>query len=293
MSTIPPRVHQAHSEGAFEDAVEAALLRSKWERSPATGYSHELGVDTSELAAFLRASQLDAWERLMETYGETEEYAVQRFAAHVAKQIDERGLLDVLRHGVVQRNIKLRLAYFRPAHTLAAGALDEYNANRLTVVRQFRYSAAEPTKSLDLAFFANGLPIASAELKNPLTGQSVEDAKRQYRTDRDPNELFFARRSLVHFAVDPDLVFLTTRLAGARTRFLPFNMGTGGPGNIGGAGNPPAAPGAEYAVSYLFDQVMQRDNWLDLLYRYLHVEDEAAKAGKAPATVPAPHTSSR
>ncbi|MEU8777186.1 DEAD/DEAH box helicase family protein [Streptomyces sp. NPDC048606] len=282
MPITPARAHEAHSEGAFEDAVEAALLRSEWERGPATAYSHELGIDTSELSAFFRSSQPEMWERLMETYSETEESAIQRFAAHVAKQVDERGLLDVLRHGVVQRNLKLRLAYFRPAHTLAAGALDEYDANRLTVVRQFRYSAADPTKSLDLAFFVNGLPIASAELKNPLTGQSVEDAKRQYRTDRDPNELFFARRSLVHFAVDPELVFLTTRLAGARTRFLPFNMGTGGPGNIGGAGNPWAAPGAEYAVSYLFEQVMQRDNWLDLLHRYLHVEDEAAKAGKAP-----------
>ncbi|MFD7906567.1 type I restriction endonuclease subunit R [Kitasatospora sp. NPDC059747] len=282
MTATPPGAHEAHTEGAFEDAVEAALLRSKWERGLANTYSHELGIDTSELSTFLGASQPEEWERLMDAYGEEELYAIQRFAAHVAKQIDERGLLDVLRHGVVQRNIKIRLAYFRPAHTLAAGALDEYDANRLAVVRQFHYSAAEPAKSLDLAFFVNGLPIASAELKNPLTGQSVEDAKRQYRSDRDPNELFFARRSLVHFAIDPDLVFLTTRIAGAKTRFLPFNMGTGGPGNIGGAGNSPVAAEAEYAISYLFEQVMHRDNWLDLLHRYLHVEDEAAKAGKAP-----------
>ncbi|MDI3417947.1 type I restriction endonuclease subunit R [Streptomyces luteolus] len=282
MPTNPPRAHEAHSEGAFETSVEAALVRSEWAQGSARDYDHELGIEVSELKQFLRGCQLGTWKQLMDAYGEEEASAIQRFAKHVAKQIDERGLLDVLRHGVIQRNVKLRLAYFRPAHTLAAGALDEYNANRLTVVRQFRYSAAEPAKSLDLAFFVNGLPIASAELKNPLTKQTVEDAKRQYRTDRDPNDLFFARRSLVHFAVDPDLVFLTTRLAGPKTRFLPFNKGTGDAGYLGGAGNPPPRADEEYKVSYLFEQVMQRDNWLDLLHRYLHVEDEAAKAGKAP-----------
>jgi type I restriction enzyme R subunit len=291
MNAAPPPAHEAHTEGAFEEAVESALLRNGWERGLANTYNHELGIDTSELSTFLGASQNDAWEQLRDAYGEKEPYAIQRFAAHVAKQIDARGLLDVLRHGVVDRNVKLRLAYFRPAHTLAVGALDEYDANRLTVVRQFQYSAIDRRKSVDLALFVNGLPIASAELKNPGTGQTVQDAMRQYRTDRDPQELFFARRSLVHFAVDPDLVFLTTRLAGAKTRFLPFNMGTGGPGSIGGAGNPATPADVDYKVSYLFEQVWQRDNWLDLLHRYLHVEDEAAKAGKAPRYRPgAAHT---
>lgn len=282
MNAAPAQVHEAHTEGAFEAAVESALLRNGWERGLANSYNHELGIDTDELREFLRASQRDALNRLMDVYGEKEPYAIQRFAAHVAKQIDDRGLLDVLRHGVVDRNVKLRLAYFRPAHTLAAGALDEYDANRLTVVRQFHYSAKEPAKSLDLALFLNGLPLASAELKNPLTGQTVEHAKHQYRFDRDPSELFFARRSLVHFAVDPDLVFLTTRLDGPQTRFLPFNMGTGGPGKIGGAGNPPGTDDTRHPAKYLWEEVWQRHNWLDLLHRYLHVEDEAAKAGKAP-----------
>lgn len=282
MTVTPAPAHQAHTERAFEDAVEAVLVSDKWERGLANTYNHELGIDTSELSTFLGASQPAQWDRLKDAYGEEEERAIQRFAGLVAKQIDGRGLLDVLRHGVVDRNIKLRLAFFKPAHTLAAGALDEYDSNRLTVVRQFHYSATDPAKSLDLAFFLNGLPVASAELKNPLTGQSVEDAMAQYRRDRDPSELFFARRSLVHFAVDPDLVFLTTRLAGPKTRFLPFNIGTGGPGSIGGAGNPPAPADAAYRTSYLWEQVWQRDAWLDLLHRYLHVEDPTAKAGKAP-----------
>lgn len=276
---------RVYTEEAFEDAIEAALSCNGWQRGLANTYNHELGIDTSELAAFLGASQNDAWLALRAVYGEDEEAPIQRFAKLVARQIDSRGLLDVLRRGVNDRNVKIRLAYFKPAHTLAAGALDEYDANRLTVVRQFRYSAKRPADALALAFFLNGLPIASVELKNPLTGQSVEDAKRQYRTDRDPKELFFAKRSLVHFAVDPDLAFLTTRLAGPKTRFLPFNTGSGGPGQIGGAGNAPARDG-EYPTSYLWEQVWARDNWMELLQRFLHVEDAAAKAGKAPSHKP-------
>ncbi|HEV8651357.1 MAG TPA: type I restriction endonuclease [Actinomycetes bacterium] len=209
--------------------------------------------------------------------------AQAEFARLVAKEIDDRGALDVLRHGVKDRGVTIKLAYFRPSHTLAQGALDNYKANRLTVMRQLHYSIRDPHKSLDLVLFLNGVPVATAELKNPLTGQTVEHAKAQYRQDRDPKELLFARRALVHFAVDPDLVFITTRLAGAKTRFLPFSTGSDGPGRSGGAGNPPAAPGY-YRTSYLWEQVWQPDSWLDLIHRFLHVEDENAKRGRAPVS---------
>ncbi|MFD7289522.1 type I restriction endonuclease subunit R [Streptomyces sp. NPDC059863] len=278
-----PRVD---TEEAFEAAVEEGLLSHGWRRGLANTYRHELGIDTAELATFLGASQNDAWLRLQAEYGEGERASIQRFAKRVAEQIDKRGVLDVLRRGVNDRNVKIQLAYFRPAHTLAFGALDEYEANRLTVVRQFHYSAKTPAKSVDLALFVNGIPTASVELKNHLTGQSAEHAIRQYRTDRDPKELFFAKRSLVHFAVDPQLAFLTTRLAGAKTRFLPFNTGSGGPGVTGGAGNPRNAADGEHPVSYLWEKVWDRDNWLELLERYLHVEDEQAKAGKSPSHRP-------
>ncbi|QMU79073.1 type I restriction endonuclease subunit R [Streptacidiphilus sp. PB12-B1b] len=277
---------RVYTEKAFENAVEAALLRSGWQRGLSNTYDHALGIDTSELAAFLGASQNDAWLALQAAYGEEEQQAIGRFAKRVAREIDSRGLLDVLRQGVNDRNVKIQLAYFRPAHTLAADALAEYDANRLTFVRQFHYSASRPADSLDVAFFLNGLPVASVELKNNTTRQTVEDAKRQYRRDRDPKELFFSKRSLVHFAVDPTLAFLTTRLAGDTTRFLPFNTGSGGPGQIGGAGNVPATTDGSYPTSYLFDEVWARDNWLDLLQRFLHVEDAAAKAGRAPSHKP-------
>ncbi|MEU8224754.1 type I restriction endonuclease [Kribbella sp. NPDC048915] len=199
--------------------------------------------------------------------------AERDLARVVAKEIDQRGVLDVLRNGIKDRGVRIRLAYFRPAHTVADDALAEYQQNRLSVTRQLRYSM-DSTKSLDLALFVNGIPVATAELKNPLTGQTVEHAKEQYRNDRDPKELLFARRALVHFAVDPELVFVTTRLRGKDTVFLPFNQGTGGPGNIGGAGNPVVdGEGSGYRTAYLWEETWQFDNWLDLLKRFLHVED--------------------
>ncbi|WP_274916625.1 type I restriction endonuclease subunit R [Streptomyces sp. WZ-12] len=279
------------TEEAFENAVEAGLLAHKWKSGLAKTYRHELGIETDELRDFLRASQKDSWLRLQAEYGEDEDASIQRFAKRVAQQIDARGVLDVFRRGVNDRNVKIQLAYFRPAHSLAADALHEYNANRLTFVRQFHYSAKTPAKSVDIALFVNGIPTASVELKNHLTEhpQSVEDAIHQYRTDRDPKELFFAKRTLVHFAVDPTLAFLTTRLAGKKTRFLPFNTGSGGPGVTGGAGNPPtteAQGDGAYPVSYLWEQIWDRHNWLELLERYLHVEDEQAKAGKSPSHRP-------
>ncbi|MHA5047168.1 type I restriction endonuclease subunit R [Streptomyces sp. SD15] len=277
------------TEEAFENAVEDGLRAHGWEPGLSNEYNHDLGIDTGELATFLGASQNDAWLRLQAEYGEGETASIQRFAKRVAQQIDARGVLDVLRRGVNDRNVKIRLAYFRPAHTLAVDALAEYDTNRLTYIRQFHYSAKTPAKSVDVALFVNGIPTASIELKNHFTEQSVEDAIRQYRTDRDPKELFFAKRALVHFAVDPTLAFLTTRLAGKKTRFLPYNTGSGGPGVTGGAGNPPLTEDADdgtYPVSYLWEEVWDRHNWLELLERYLHVEDEQAKAGKSPTYRP-------
>ena len=138
---------------------------------------------------------------------------------------------------------------------------------------------------MDLAFFVNGLPVASVELKNPMTGQDAENhAVAQYRR-RDPNELFFARRTLVHFAVDPDRAFVTTRLRGGDTEFLPFNVGSAGAGNSGGAGNPAPVRNDDYSVSYLWEQIWERDNWLEILQRYLHVQTAGPKDN--------PHTAQR
>lgn len=265
-----------YKEAAFEDAIEAELLAHGWDKGLSSCYSTELGLDTAKLFTFIDVTQNKEFEKLITAYGDIST-AQREFVKRVAVEIDKRGALDVLRNGVKDRGVAVQLVYFRPGHTLAAGALDEYNANRLTVVRQLRYSA-KTSDTLDLALFVNGIPVVTAELKNPLTGQGVEDAKAQYRKDRDPKELLFARRTLAHFAVDPHLVFVTTRLAGAQTRFLPFNVGSNGPGVAGGAGNPPA-PVDGYQTSYLWREIWQRDNFLELLQRFVHVE--VPKKGKA------------
>jgi type I restriction enzyme R subunit len=243
-------------------------------------YDPELGLDAGQLMPFVETVQPDAWDRLVQFAGGNLAVAERDFARVVAKELDQRGVLDVLRNGIKDRGVRIRLAYFRPAHTVAEDALAEYQQNRLSVTRQLRYGA-DSTKTLDLALFVNGIPVATAELKNPLTNQTVEDAKEQYRNDRDPKELLFARRALVHFAVDPELVFVTTRLRGKDTVFLPFNRGTGGAGNVGGAGNPAVADdGSGYRTAYLWEETWQFDNWLDLLKRFLHVEDPKTSRGR-------------
>ncbi|WP_035856974.1 type I restriction endonuclease subunit R [Cryptosporangium arvum] len=262
---------KVHGEGAFESAIEQSLLDSGWRPGIPARYDRQLGLDTSELFAFLGDTQNDAWLKLVAYHSKDVVETQRHFAEYLAKQIDERGPLDVLRRGIKDKGIPFRLAYFKPAHSITDDALTLYRANRLTVTRQLRYSARDD-KSLDLALFVNGIPLATAELKNPLTNQTVEDAKKQYRTDRDPKELLFARRALAHFAVDPDLVFVTTRLAGDDTRFLPFNTGSAGPGKSGGAGNP-AVDG--YRTAYLWEQIWHPDTWMDLVRRFMHTDKES------------------
>ena len=266
----PRRVHQ---ERSFEAAIQGRLLGSGWLPGLPSTYDRRLGLDTAELFAFIGATQPNDWIKLLPYHGNDPDVAQRNFAQHLAKQIDERGPLDVLRRGVKDKGVLIRLAYFKPAHAITDDALKLYRANRLTVTRQLAYSTSN-NNTLDLVLFVNGIPLATAELKNPLTGQTVEDAKEQYRKTRDPKELLFARRTLVHFAVDPDLVFVTTKLAGEKTRFLPFNTGSNGPGVSGGAGNPPATDKG-YCSSYLWEQIWHPDVFMDLVRRFLHYDKES------------------
>ena len=277
----------ALGELAFENRIEDELLRRGWVRGQRT-YSAELALDTGELFKFVGATQPKAWAKLIQLYGGDPTTAQRQFALRVASEIDARGVLDVLRQGVKDRGVPIALAYFRPGLLLAADALDEYNENVLTVARQLHFSAGDASQSVDMAFLVNGLPVASVELKNPNTGQGAEeDAIAQYRR-RDPNDLFFAKRTLVHFAVDPDRAFITTRLRGADTQFLPFNVGSAGAGNAGSAGNPAPVWDTDYSVSYLWEAIWQRDNWLEILQRFVHIEAADRRAVKVN-----PHTSPR
>ncbi|WP_017571597.1 type I restriction endonuclease subunit R [Nocardiopsis halotolerans] len=277
-----------YDERTFEDHIVASMLERGWSQGANHHYAPELALDTAELTAFLGATQADAFEELVTRCGGSREQAQATFAKTLAKRIDTEGTLHVLRQGVTVEGLKFRLAYFKPSHTIAENALADYEANRLTVTRQLRYAAkdGDQGRALDLVLFVNGLPVATAELKNPLTGQNVNHAKHQYAHDRDPRELLFTKRTLVHFAVDPDLVFITTRLAGKDTRFLPFNTGSEGPGHTGGAGNPlPASDASGYRTAYLWETVWNVDNWLDLLERFVHVKRDKDDKGRRRETV--------
>jgi type I restriction enzyme R subunit len=260
------------SEKLLENEITAHLATEGGYRACKVGieprtrqdFDARLGFDTAELFAFIEATQPSGWAKLVKAHGGEEDRARQRFTQRLAQQIDERGTVDVIRHGVRDQNVEIRLSYRKPAFGVAPELVAHYDANRLTVTRQLPFDP-ESNKTLDLCLFLNGIPVATAELKNHLTGQTIEQAIKQYRTARDPKIVTLGRRALVHFAVDPDAVAMTTKLEGKSTRFLPFNLG-----HDLGKGNPPNPQG--HKTSYLWEQVWARDAWLDILHRFIHVE---------------------
>ncbi len=274
------------SEKSFEDAIEAALLAAAPAggagEGAAGGYLRRRSEDYEphwcllpmDVVDFVRTTQPQEWDRLIQHHGVE---IKEKFLDRVSREIERRGTLDVLRKGVKDSGCKFQLAYFPPSSGLNPEIRRLHQANLFSVVRQLHYSDKNEN-SLDLTLFLNGLPVFTAELKNPLTGQNVQDAIRQYRTDRDPREPLLAYgRCLAHFAVDPDLVFVATQLEGPQTRFLPFNRG-----KFGGAGNPPVPPTQRgYPTSYLWDHIWARDSVLDLVQRFIHeVEEEDDKGRK-------------
>src|SRR5579884_358069 len=259
-----------HTEKGFEQAIESHLLSHGYARGDASRFDPRLALDPHTLVGFLKDTQPKEWAKLSAIYGtEADAKVVQT----IARDLDNRGLLDCLRHGVTDRGVKLRLAFFKPASGINPQTLALYGQNVLTVARQVHYSEKHGGLSVDLVLGVNGLPVATAELKNPFTGQTVEHARTQYR-DRDPREpLFqFKKRALVHFAVDPDEVFMTTRLDGKKTVFLPFNKG-----RAGGKGNPDNPDG--WKTAYLWEGVWQRDGWLDILARFVQLEVKEERKG--------------
>ena len=175
---------------------------------------------------------------------------------------------------MIDLGCKFELAYFKPEDTLNPDHQRFYNANILTIMRQVHYSPKDTDKSLDLVLFLNGLPIFTAELKNPLTSQTVEDAIWQYRKTRNPNDpLLKFGRCLAHFAVDTDLVYMTPHLKGDDTRFLPFNRG-----NDKAAGNPDNPNG--FKTAYLGEQIWERDSLLDILNNFVQLRDIEDDKGK-------------
>jgi type I restriction enzyme R subunit len=196
------------------------------------GYDVQRALIPAEVIAFVQATQPKPWAKLQAIHGAALEGI---FLDALCKVLDQRGALSVLRQGFKLHGQQIRLAYFAPGHGLNPEVWKLYGQNRLRVVRQLRYDPRNENE-LDLAIFLNGLALATAELKNPITGQKAAHAIQQYKEHRDPNAPIFRFkiRALVHFALDTDEVWMTTRLRGLTTRFLPFNRG-----HAQGVGNPP------------------------------------------------------
>ena len=259
-----------HQEKHFEAELAQYLADHGWLYSPDdTGYDRELALFPEDLVGYLKGTQPDDWAKLKDWHnGSTDKLLLER----VCKVMDTEGSLSVLRHPVKAVAARFELCQFKPSHGHNVETAARYAKVRVRVMRQVHYSLHHEG-CIDLVFFVNGIPIATAELKTDFT-QSVDDAIAQYRRDRpsrDPTTkkpeplLTFKRRALVHFAVSTDQVHMTTDLRGEDTLFLPFNLG-----NDGGAGNPPNRFG--YRTSYLWERVLQRDAWLRILGSFVHLE---------------------
>ena len=277
-----PTTSNVHTERVFENELCAQLEAKGWSvkthPKQASSYSKEYAILAEDLLAFVQETQPTEWAKFKKWHnGQSEAVFIKR----VAKQLDTHGTLHLLRHGFKDVDAKFFLCQFKPAHKKNPKLLDLFKKNRLTAVRQLHYSLHNEN-SLDLTLFVNGLPVATGELKTDLT-QNVQDAITQYKKDRLPKDakskeleplLQFKTRALVHFAISSDLVFMTTKLAGDDTHFLPFNMGQ--PDGIdmlsAGAGNPPAPPGKGYPTYYLWEYVWRPDVWLEVLGEFMHLE---------------------
>lgn len=259
-----------HTEATFEEAILTHLTDNGWQQGSSTDFNRDLAFDKNAILSFIQSSQSKEWERLGTYYKEDTE---NKFFQRLFKELDLRGMLDVIRHGITDSGIKFKLAYFKPDSNLNPDTIEQFNQNKLYVTRQV-YFSSKNNKSIDLLLALNGLPIATIELKNHFTGQTVNEAIEQYKTKRDPKELLFQfkKRALVHFTVDPDEVYLTTKLEGINTRFLPFNKGF-----RKGAGNPPAKDYTSYRTAYFYEEILRVDSWMEIIGRFLHIQKKSYK----------------
>jgi type I restriction enzyme R subunit len=255
-----------HTELTFESAIEISLLESGgYTQGFSEDFDSQLGLFPSYVTHFLKTSQPKAWEKLTNIHkDEAEKKVLQR----LIKEIDLRGILDVIRNGFTDYGVKFQMGYFKPESALNPDAEALYLTNHLSVTRQLYYERVGKN-SIDMVLSLNGLPIATIELKNQFSGQSVDNAKKQYVYDREPSEPIFQfkKRALVHFAVDTDECFMTTKLDGKHTRYLPFNIGSNN-----GAGNPVNKDG--YRTSYLWEYVWTKDSFMDIIGKFLHLSIE-------------------
>lgn len=262
------------TEKRFETDIEAFFL------SAAGGYTKnndtyepDLGLYSATLIRFIQKTQPNEWKRFtMQNATDPE----RKFCLAFNTACDMDGLVSVLRHGFKHRGITFRVCYFKPESSLNQTAQALYEKNEITINRQWYYSK-DNNNSVDMVIAINGIPVFAFELKNQYTGQNVDNAKRQWMYDRDPREICFQfnKRILGYFCVDQLEVWMTTKIDGKDTFFLPFNQGSGGAGNNGGKGNPVNPNG--YPTAYLWEKVFQKDSMMDIVQKFIHLQVKEEK----------------
>ncbi len=268
------------SERTFEEFIESYLVSEEggWTKATDAGLRSEesrgMNLDIVTLTDFVKSTQPMAWKRFerMCTIN-----PVRQFYKSFENAVTQDGLISVLRYGFKHRGVNFRVCYFKPESELNELAVANYQKNVCQCIRQWHYSE-QNKNSIDMLLAVNGIPVIAIELKNQLTGQSVDDAKKQWAYNRNPKEPVFGfnKRILAYFACDLYNVYMTTRLEGPMTNFLPFNQGSNGAGRDGGAGNPPNLTGG-YVTSYFWENVLQKDKLMDILQKFISYEKTEKK----------------
>lgn len=265
------------SEKRFEQDIETYFLNHGFRKVLPSTYDKEKMIFSDVLEEFVSTTQPKAWARYTKLYGAS---AVDKLTRRVNTAISESNVLDVLKKGIKDMGIEIKLCYFKPSSNLNQDLVKLYEGNICGITRQFPYSKNN-NNTIDTVLSINGIPLFAFELKDQLKGQDVNNAMRQWKEDRDPKEPIFkfGQRFLCYFAIDLYDTFMTTELKGEYTRFLPFNQGSNGAGNPGGKGNPKNDEG--YPTSYIWERVFSVDSMIDLIAKFITIaEEKEEKNGK-------------
>ena len=265
----------AENEKQFEANIEEYLISPAggYEQADDSGYraSIDMALDIKTLVRFVKTTQPLVWQRFEKQCNSDPQ---RKFYKCFEDAVQADGLVSVLRHGFRHRGMDFKVCYFKPESTLNDLAVKHYKQNICQCIRQWHYSE-QNNNSVDMMLAINGIPVVAIELKNQLTGQSIDNAKTQWMYDRDYREPAFKlnHRILAFFAVDLYQAAMTTALKGSNTFFLPFNQGSNGAGYDGGAGNPQAENG-DYVTSYIWKTVLQKDSLLDILQKFVNFQGD-------------------
>ena len=270
----------------LEETIEHSLItQGGYQKGESKDFDRIKALKVQTLIDFVKTTQPKEWELYQTLQSKPEESFIKRFDEVVAKN----GLLYILRNGFKDRGREFRVCYFKPETELNKTDVANYQANVFECVRQVRFSPTDG-RSIDIVLFLNGIPLISMELKNQFTGQDAHNAIAQYRFDRASSEKIFAfnERVLVHFAVDLFEVYMTTKLQGAKTYFLPFNQGSNGGGNVGGKGNPKVGE-KQFATAYLWERILEKDSLLEIIQSFLHLQEDKNDKKKSKMIFPRYH----